>query len=903
MGAGTDRRRAPADRWGLPGLSSRWLTLWIVLVVLALGGVVTVMLYRQADQTARDQESDLAVRAERSLTGTARVLAAGFAGSAGLVDADGQVDETAFDAYADHVAEATGVRTVGWAPVVEDADRAEYEQQIGGTIKEIAPSGGLQTASHRDEYTPVTWTHPIVDTSDEVRGLDLSADRARGEAMAATRDSGQTSFSEPISRQPDGVTAVFVVQALYRPDVPLATTADRRAALIGYVTASITGDALIERMLSEAGPGVRVRVADNDNTLAATSPPPAGGHDVKVLGGGRPWVITLQTPSPSHATALLALLATIAAAGLIAVALLYNRRKTLQLRSGARAVQALGQLSEHLADAESLDRMADAIATYAPVAVGARRVVLALDDPERPGALVRRGSGGEVLTDAGLPLVDTRRSGADVLVHDAAEMRRRYPVAAPAYATRGTQAFAGVPLRRAPGHVFGVIGLEWADRERFAPRTRDAITAVVELCQQNVLRVEAQERRRATAAALSRLGQRLSVVRTLDEVAAEIVGHAPSASGAPIVAVGFFNQAYTTLHLMRSAAAASDEGAGVFTDIATDPAGPLTAVLRLGRRVTFPNRAEIDKHEALRAVVGPSVDRMHMFPLLDSTGTLQGLLVFVWANSDLSTVWNEPGRMLSIADLTAQTVERAQLYQRQHDLVLELQRRTLPEVPAIPGLAIAARYLPSSSALGLGGDWYEVQQVGEGNVGLVVGDVVGHGIQAIADMTEIRTAVSTLLRTDTDLARVVSASSSLLAAHGDDEVVFATVVLMVVDRGAGTLRYVRAGHPPPMVRHRDGSVAMLDAAGTTPIGVEGREAVVGVESLEPGAVIVAYTDGLVERRDETIDVGLGRLRDALAGCAELDDVEMIADHLIRACLGDRPTDDDIALLVVTVRDE
>ena len=244
------------------------------------------------------------------------------------------------------------------------------------------------------------------------------------------------------------------------------------------------------------------------------------------------------------------------------------------------------------------------------------------------------------------------------------------------------------------------------------------------------------------------------MVRTLDEVAHEVVTHAPGASGAPIVAIGFFNQTYTGLRLMRSPVLDHDVGAGVFTDVTTDPAGPLTALLRLGRRVTFPNRAEIDKYDALRALVGSSVDRMNMFPLLDSTGVLTGLLVFVWANSELATVWNEPGRMLSIADLAAQTVERALLYQRQHDLVLELQRRTLPDVPAIPGLSIAARYLPSSSALGLGGDWYDVQQVGEGLVGLVVGDVVGHGIEAIADMTEIRTAVSTLLRTDADLSRV-----------------------------------------------------------------------------------------------------------------------------------------------------
>jgi serine phosphatase RsbU (regulator of sigma subunit) len=130
--------------------------------------------------------------------------------------------------------------------------------------------------------------------------------------------------------------------------------------------------------------------------------------------------------------------------------------------------------------------------------------------------------------------------------------------------------------------------------------------------------------------------------------------------------------------------------------------------------------------------------------------------------------------------------------------------------------------------------------------------------------------------------------------------VFATVVLMVVDLAARRLRYVRAGHPPPMIRHADGSIVVLDAAGTTPIGVAGRDAVVGEAELPPGSVIVAYTDGLVERRGETLDVGIDRLRDGLAGCQSCPDVEPIADELIAICLGNRSTDDDTALLVVAV---
>ena len=145
----------------------------------------------------------------------------------------------------------------------------------------------------------------------------------------------------------------------------------------------------------------------------------------------------------------------------------------------------------------------------------------------------------------------------------------------------------------------------------------------------------------------------------------------------------------------------------------------------------------------------------------------------------------------------------------------------------------------------------------------------------------------------------MAAASSLLAAGGDD-VVFATAVLIVVDQAAQRLRYVRAGHPPPMLRHPDGSVVLLDEAGTTPIGVAGRDAAVGAADLVPGAILVAYTDGLVERRAETIDAGLDRLRDSLAGCTACGDVEAVADELIAACLGGRPTDDDIALLVVRV---
>src|SRR6478609_140615 len=160
MGAARDR--ASADRWGLPGVFGRWLTLSVVLVILVLGGVVSVLLYHQADENASAQEKDLTARAARTLVNTTAVLDAGFAGSAAVVGVDGTVDRAGFDAFADAVARATNVRAIGYAPIVADADRGAFEARIGSPITEIGPSGQLVPAATRPTYAPLQWTSPAI---------------------------------------------------------------------------------------------------------------------------------------------------------------------------------------------------------------------------------------------------------------------------------------------------------------------------------------------------------------------------------------------------------------------------------------------------------------------------------------------------------------------------------------------------------------------------------------------------------------------------------------------------------------------------------------------------------------------------------------------------------------------
>ena len=195
--------------------------------------------------------------------------------------------------------------------------------------------------------------------------------------------------------------------------------------------------------------------------------------------------------------------------------------------------------------------------------------------------------------------------------------------------------------------------------------------------------------------------------------------------------------------------------------------------------------------------------------------------------------------------------------------VVNLQRQTLADLPEVEGLQMAARYLPSSATLGLGGDWYDVYVLDDAKIGLVVGDVSGHGIDAIADMTEFRTTVSTLLRTNQELSQIAQMSTSLLRGDHFGEVRFATAGLMVYDPAEHSLSYVRAGHPPMLVREPGGEVVVLERGGGGPLGITDTGIEVQIVGVESGSVILAYTDGLIERRDESIDTGLARLRRGL----------------------------------------
>ncbi|GAA4860130.1 SpoIIE family protein phosphatase [Kitasatospora terrestris] len=212
----------------------------------------------------------------------------------------------------------------------------------------------------------------------------------------------------------------------------------------------------------------------------------------------------------------------------------------------------------------------------------------------------------------------------------------------------------------------------------------------------------------------------------------------------------------------------------------------------------------------------------------------------------------------AFAGILAQTLERARLYDIHHHRATELQRAMLPRsLPRLPGVASAARYLPSTEGMQIGGDWYDLLRLPDGRVGLVIGDVQGHNAEATAVMGQLRSGLRAYATDGHDPAATLARTSRLLAELDTD--LFATCLYLTLDPADGTLRGARAGHPPP-VRISDGKASELDLPGGPPLGVEPwAEYPLAVGGLAAGETLLAYTDGLVEVRDEDYDESVQRM--------------------------------------------
>ncbi|MFC8428415.1 SpoIIE family protein phosphatase [Streptomyces sp. NPDC057253] len=302
-------------------------------------------------------------------------------------------------------------------------------------------------------------------------------------------------------------------------------------------------------------------------------------------------------------------------------------------------------------------------------------------------------------------------------------------------------------------------------------------------------------------------------------------------------------------------------------------------------RLLAPTRQRLERYRALK------VHSVAYLPLMVGGEPVGAVIVGRRADSPEFTP--DDVELLELLTARAATgIGHALRYTHEHETALEMQRAFLatPHTPG-PGVEIASRYLPAGRGAEVGGDWFDAVALPGGSTLLVVGDVMGHGVRAAAAMSEYRSLLRALALQGLDPDRLLTEADR--TAHALDVDRVATCVLALLDPGAGHTDLATAGHVPPLLVRPDGAPELADLPVGPPLGTGSG----GYESrrcaLPSGSLLLAYTDGLVERRGEDIDIGLATLTALpIASRHSLPDVlSTVLDRLAPAS-----SEDDVTLL-------
>ncbi|MDR3082296.1 MAG: SpoIIE family protein phosphatase, partial [Streptomyces sp.] len=256
--------------------------------------------------------------------------------------------------------------------------------------------------------------------------------------------------------------------------------------------------------------------------------------------------------------------------------------------------------------------------------------------------------------------------------------------------------------------------------------------------------------------------------------------------------------------------------------------------------------------------------------------------------------------LTTMGALVAQALERARLYDAEYTRSRELQRSLLPrDLPVLAACTAAARYLPAGQGMDVGGDWYDVIPLSGGQVALVVGDVMGHGLPEAATMGRLRTAVHTLADLELPPDEIMGHLNDIVGGMGEGS--YVTCLYALYDSTTQICTIARAGHPPPALVHPDGSVHFPQLSDDPPLGAADPPFETVELRVPEGSLLVLYTDGLVESANREIDQGMTDLAQLLRTAHEdgLDmDLERLCDTVTAALLpAEYQAADDAALLV------
>ncbi len=428
-------------------------------------------------------------------------------------------------------------------------------------------------------------------------------------------------------------------------------------------------------------------------------------------------------------------------------------------------------------------------------------------------------------------------------------------------------------------------------RRLSAGDSAEPVTPFEDVLVAELRRLSSAQRVSDRAARLQRVTAALARARTPEDVAGVVVYEgveALNASGG-----GMLVPAGDGEHLaVPSTVGYGEELVDALREERLDAPLPGATALRTGEPVWLESQQERDRRfPALRGFEATTV-AMCAVPLLVGERCI-GALRFSFQGRKLFDD-EERSFVLALGALTAQTLQRTELYEAERNAALSLQRALLPvRLPDIRGWDMATYYSPAGNQEA-GGDFYDAFRVDGGRVVALIGDVMGRGVEAAAAMAEIRSTIRAYALDDPDPETVFERVDRFFEQLDLDQLV--TVLYFLIDPARDTAQIASAGHLPPLLVTPGGTRALSTPTGT-PFGVDGvpRESV--TMPIAPGTALVAMTDGLVERRGEDIDDGVSRLISALEGKSGWNAQRMLS-HVTRTAAAERAHDDDVTALIV-----
>ncbi|WFE26016.1 SpoIIE family protein phosphatase [Solwaraspora sp. WMMD791] len=334
-----------------------------------------------------------------------------------------------------------------------------------------------------------------------------------------------------------------------------------------------------------------------------------------------------------------------------------------------------------------------------------------------------------------------------------------------------------------------------------------------------------------------------------------------------------------------------------FSELPLTEAGrlPIVDAVRTGQPIRLPNLAAVTaRYPAVAQTQAQTGTRSLLVVPVRVGDRCLGALAFSFHRDDAITP-EIASIAQTLAELAGQAVDRAELYEAEHAAAHQLQRALLPQISTdLPGVTAAVCYRPAERGRDVGGDWYDVFELPGNRVGIAVGDVVGHGLASAITMGRLQQSLRSVAQTGATPVEVLEALD--IACHTIDGADFATVGYAEYSPTDRLLTYACAGHLPPLLV-ADGVGRYLTEARSLPLRLTSQARTQAQLTVPEPAMLVWYSDGLVERRDQVIDAGLDRLRRAAAGLSGTEP-QVWCDRLIEAMADDRVIVDDTVVACV-----